>query len=338
MQDPCAVSSLPVEEGARRLALGYLAAATAARARLSDSSDSEALHDYRVALRRLRSCLRGYRKYVGSTVTRKSLRRLRRLARGTSQSRDLEVHLAWLGEQLASAPEPERAGISCMTERLEQAGGRARERMLARDERIFPRLQESLIGQLTKFRATVRLDTDPRHRSTAVVTARRVRAASTSLRNRLHRIFGYSSEVQIHRARVAAKNLRYLIEPFAGDRPGGTPVIEQLKSLQSASGDVHDAHVFMAELHAVLLEAETSPPGQPDVVPGVAALIRSLRARGVHAFETVSAAWLRDRGEPFFQEVDAMAEAIGADAPPYERRLPRTRRYRRTRTLTEEHR
>ena len=166
MQDPCAVSSLPVEEGARRLALGYLAAATAARARLSDSSDSEALHDYRVALRRLRSCLRGYRKYVRSTVTRKSVRRLRRLARGTSQSRDLEVHLAWLGEQLASAPEPERAGISWMTERLEQAGGRARERMLARDERVFPRLQESLIGQLTKFRATVRLDTDPRHRST----------------------------------------------------------------------------------------------------------------------------------------------------------------------------
>jgi CHAD domain-containing protein len=343
-----------VEEGARRLALAHLAAATAARARLSDEAEAEALHDYRVALRRLRSCLRAYRKYVCSTVTGKSIRRLRRLARGTSRSRDLEVHLAWLGEQHAIASESESAGISWMTECLEDARGHAREKMLARDERNFPGLERRLLVQLTRFRTTIRLDAEPNSRSTAVVTARGVRAASTTLKNRLHRIFGYSSEAQIHRARIAAKHLRYLIEPFAGDLSGAESVIERLKSLQSAYGDVHDAHVFMVELRAALREAESSPRGERDVVPGLAGLIGALHTRGLHAFETASAAWLRGRGDPFFHEVDSVADAI-ANLPPQvegthdpveieEGTLPdegplwRRRRYRWTRTRSEERR
>jgi CHAD domain-containing protein len=167
---------------------------------------------------------------------------------------------------------------------------------------------------------------------------------STSLKNGLHRIFGYSSEEQIHRARIAAKHLRYLIEPFAEELPGAAPVIERLKSLQNAYGDVHDAHVFMAELRAALLEAETSPPRERDVVPGLEALIRALHARGLQAFNEASAAWLRDRGEPFFHEVDAVADAIAALQPqtavpddpvevvqsalPDESPLSRKRRYR----------
>ena len=47
----------PPEEGARRLALSYLDQAARARPRLADPADAEALHDFRVGLRRLRSCL-----------------------------------------------------------------------------------------------------------------------------------------------------------------------------------------------------------------------------------------------------------------------------------------
>jgi CHAD domain-containing protein/CYTH domain-containing protein len=323
MQLPCAVPSLPVDEGARRLALSHLAAAKAARARLVDGSDSEALHDYRVALRRLRSCLRAYRKYIRSSVTRKSLRRLRRLARRTSQSRDLEVHLAWLDEQLASAQEGDRAGISWMIERLQGTSGRAGDKMLALDERLFPTVHDRLFAQLSRFRTRVRLDTDPRRRSTAVVTARGVRSASSRLKKRLRRVFGYSSEAQIHRARIAAKHLRYLIEPFAGGLSNEDTVIEQLKSLQSAYGDVHDAHVFMAELRGALLEAETTTlSGDRDVVPGLTALIKTLHARGKQAFETVSTSWLWDRSEPFFNQVDAVADTI-ADLAQADREVER---------------
>ena len=277
---------------------------------MADSSDSEALHDYRVALRRLRSCLRAYRKYTRSSVSRKSIRRLRRLARATSPTRDLEVHLAWLREQLASATEADRPGISWVIERLEKTRSRARGRMLGLDERLFPEVQDRLFSQLSRFKTSVRLDTDPLRRSTAVVTARGLHGAASRLRKRLHRIFGYSSVSQIHDARVAAKHLRYLLEPFASVLPDGDLVIEQLKSLQSAFGDVHDAHVFMVDLRTVLLEAETTPTAGRNIVPGLKTLIRSLQARGTQAFDAAAAAWLGDRNEPFFRQVEAATDVL----------------------------
>jgi CHAD domain-containing protein/CYTH domain-containing protein len=304
MRIPSALPGLPVEEGARRLALIHLEAANAARTRMADDFDSEALHDYRVALRRLRSCLRAYRKHVRSTVTRKTLRRLRRLARGTSQSRDLEVHLAWLGEQLAGAQDAHRAGISWMIERLQVTRRHARKEMGALDGSLFPKVHDRLLDQLSVFRATVRLDADPVSRSTAVLTAGQVRAASERLARRLRWIFGYASGAEIHRARIAAKRLRYLLEPFAAAVPGAESVIERLKALQDAFGDVHDAHLFMAELREARLEAGRERG------PGLTALIQSLQARGTQAFDSASAAWLRNRGEPFFRQVEAVADAI----------------------------
>ena len=129
---------LAASEGVRRLAIAQLETAGAARARVASSADPEALHDYRVALRRLRSCLRSYRGQLASTVTGKSRRRLRGLARATNRSRDLEVHLKWLTAQQATASELERPGIAWLIARLAEAQSREREEMLALDERLFP--------------------------------------------------------------------------------------------------------------------------------------------------------------------------------------------------------
>jgi CHAD domain-containing protein/CYTH domain-containing protein len=232
------------------------------------------------------------------------------LARSTSQSRDLEVHLAWLGEQLDRVSEADRAGVSWMIERLDVTKQRTWGEMRALDEVLFPRVHHRLVSQLSEFPTTIRLDADPRPQSTAAVTAGGVRTASQRLRNRLQRIQGYASERQIHRARIAAKHLRYLLEPFAARVPEGEVVTDQLKALQDAFGDVHDAHLFMAELREVLPEAERAASTGPDIVPGLMALMASLRARGLQAFEGASAAWLVNRGAPFFHRVNAVADAI----------------------------
>src|SRR6185437_7228777 len=57
-----------------------------------------------------------------------------------------------------------------------------------------------------------------------------------------------------HRARVAAKHLRYLLEPFAPAVSGGETTVDRLKALQDGFGDVHDAHVFGTELREALAE------------------------------------------------------------------------------------
>ena len=307
---PTNLPTLLVDEGARRLALAYLDDAAAARSRVTSSSDADALHDYRVALRRLRSCLRAYRKPLRSSVTRRTLRRLRRLTHGTNRSRDLEVHLVWLREQADHVGEAERPGVAWIIERLAAERDRAWEDMLDLDETLYPRVHDRLVRQLTRFRTTIDLDTGPRRRSTAAVSARRVRAAAGRLKDRLRRIQGYSSDTAIHRARIAAKHLRYLLDPFAGAVPDGGAAVERLKALQDGFGEVHDTHIFAAELREALPEAERAASTGASFIPGLEALMASLQVRGHQAFDRTSRDWLGDAAEPLFRKVDALAEDI----------------------------
>src|ERR1700728_1590690 len=106
------------EGGARRLALSYLDQAVAALPRLSDSADREALHDLRVALRRLRSCLRAYAAHLGDSVPRKLTRRLRRIAGATGPGRDAEVQIAWLRKQMRGLARHQRSGGSWLVKAL----------------------------------------------------------------------------------------------------------------------------------------------------------------------------------------------------------------------------
>ena len=309
MRPPPSLPILLVDEGARRLALAHLGDAAAARTRVTDSSDGEALHDYRVALRRLRSCLQAYQGALRSPVSRRSLRRLRRLARGTNRSRDLEVHLAWLGQQGGNAGEKERPGISWALARLTAAKREAWGEMERLDERLFPKLHVRLVSELTEFRATMSQD-GIRRRSTAAVTGSLIGEASERLRQRLLEIHGYSSERGIHRARIAAKHLRYLLEPFAAAVPHGDAVVDQLKALQSGLGDVHDAHVFLEELRRMVPEADAASSGGANLLPGVETLMVALEARGRQAFEETARGWLHDAARYAFELFGSLTESI----------------------------
>ena len=60
--------------------------------------DPEAVHDFRVALRRLRSWLQAFRPFLDDTVTKGSEGRLRRLSAVAGEARDLQVQRASLRE------------------------------------------------------------------------------------------------------------------------------------------------------------------------------------------------------------------------------------------------
>src|SRR5262245_1965237 len=99
------------EEGARLLALGLLDQARAAADRVHDAHDTEALHDLRVALRRLRSCLRAYDAIVGAAIPKRWQRRLRKLASRTGPGRDAEVRLRWLREEGTALDDRQQYGV-----------------------------------------------------------------------------------------------------------------------------------------------------------------------------------------------------------------------------------
>src|SRR5919205_1701354 len=96
MFDPDRLLDRHPKEAARVIALEFLAQASAARERLDDPSDAEALHDFRVAIRRLRSTIRAFRRELDESVGGKARRRLRRLAQATNGGRDAEVQIEWV--------------------------------------------------------------------------------------------------------------------------------------------------------------------------------------------------------------------------------------------------
>src|SRR5690242_3866201 len=81
---------------ARRVALDLLSDAQKAERKLAGGDDSETLHDFRVALRRLRNWLRSFEETLADTVSPKYRRRLGDVADATAESRDLEVHIEWV--------------------------------------------------------------------------------------------------------------------------------------------------------------------------------------------------------------------------------------------------
>jgi len=116
---PTDLLSRSAQEASRLLALGYLDEISRAEQRLGDPLDAEALHDFRVGLRRLRSCLRAYRVALEGSVSKKMRRRFRDLTLATNAGRDSEIQLAWLRDQAQLLGPGEMEGLAWLIGLLE---------------------------------------------------------------------------------------------------------------------------------------------------------------------------------------------------------------------------
>jgi CHAD domain-containing protein/CYTH domain-containing protein len=320
---------LPAEEAARLIALSLLDRAAAAAERLARPSDPEALHDFRVATRRLVSCLQAYRPEIDGSVSPRIRRRLRRLARVTTRSRDLEVHLTWDRQQEDDLTTRQVAGLRWHIGRLEARRRRA-DRAVRRDvETRFRKLEPRLRRRLEVYRIRIEHDPARRRHEAAAVLGSRIRKFGGDLEWRLAAIGSVQDERQVHHARMAAKRLRYLLEPIQGDVTGVEPLIERLRRLQDHLGQVHDSQTLQADLTAALLEAgeehrrrlsravRTAAKGDgiaedagEDPRPGLLTLARRLRAREERAFTQLQAEWLDGAAEVFFEQVTALGKRI----------------------------
>ncbi|HEU5041090.1 MAG TPA: CHAD domain-containing protein [Gemmatimonadales bacterium] len=320
MRLPDSLLELTADEAARLIALQLLETLRVARERLG-SEDPEALHDFRVALRRLRTALRTYRPQLRDSVGRRPRRRLRRIASSTRESRDLEVHLAWTRAQRPRLTPRQQLGVDWLIERMERRRGEADAALAERVERGFDGTIGPLERRLRRYRATVALDPERHANTAAAVLGARIQQLAGDLEVDLGNVHGIRDEVPAHRARIAAKRLRYALEPIAGRVGGVEPAIERLRGLQDELGDLHDSHVFVGELVAAVEEAalrqsrqvtdsmrdwqaEPAPPVEADDPrPGLLALARCLRERGRAAFDAVATGWLNGAAEAFFHEL-----------------------------------
>ena len=329
----------PVDRGVRLVALSLIGDAEKAADKLMSVSrelrgggpgGDEALHDFRVAIRRLRAWVRVFKPWLVDDVSRKWRRRLSKIADATRTSRDATVHLEWLRKERPELTARQRVGQTWLSERLVSQRGDGAEGALAAAA-AFESMIPKLTSRLEFYRASV---SEPdRTARFGSVFAESLRTQSEKLRRQLAAVHDFTDVNKAHRARITAKNLRYVAEPVAEFVADGDAIIEALKKLQDSLGDLHDVHVFAEELVAATEEAaaararrvsevvlaEDREESEDDRVrrarardpgPGLLGLARHLHERGMQSYAEVKRDWLDDAGAEFFERVRGFAGAL----------------------------
>jgi len=236
------------QESSRLLALNYLDAIDRAQTRLSDPQDSEALHDFRVGLRRLRSCVRAYRGQLKGSATGKMLEQLRQLTQATNTGRDTEVQLTWLQKQGERLGDEDTQGFFWFTGRLE---GRKVESLDPATAGVAQRYSKASVRWRRRLGILrIEVGNAPARKSPTFgeVSGDLIGRQVARLREDLTRVRGVNDVDEAHRARIAVKRLRYLIEPVARGNRRARALIPRLKEAQDLVGEHHDMHVMSAAI------------------------------------------------------------------------------------------
>ncbi len=222
------------------------------RAAALDSNGIDAVHDMRVASRRLRSLLKDFQPYLRAKI---SGRGLRDIARSLGSVRDEDVAIAALEKLYAEAPENVQAGLRQI---IEGRGRRRAESLRALEgelgEAPISRLKEKL--SLRFEQATADATEEPTDGASGQPQAESISFQQAGREiilklleelNKLARSLFRPFEVErLHRMRIAAKRLRYALELFAqclGDRL--KEFAHEIAAMQSSLGELHDSDVWI---------------------------------------------------------------------------------------------
>ena len=321
----------------RLAALDLLAGAKAATARLADPADAEALHDFRVAVRRLRSWLRSFGAEVNDTLRKRWRKELKAVAGSTGAARDAEVmRVRVKAERETLSPRHRAAADWFLAREAPEAEGGPDPRVQAASD--FDRLAPHLEKALSLYQRRVGAGPKGRFGDAA---AEAIRRQADSLAAALSGVAGPEDVEGAHRARIEGKRLRYLLEPLQPHLPAAEEAVRSMKALQDQLGDLHDVHVLAARMADAAAEAaaqgaravhhalhaagedQARAVARRGLRPGLAALDRRIRERRDALYAELSKGWLGDgpRAAELRDEVETVVGELARARKP----RPRTR-------------
>ena len=264
--------------------------------------DAEAIHQMRVALRRLRTMAR----LLGETPAFRGRRvaGMRRqaqpLARRLGDVRDLDMLLKRLDEYI------------CSTGEAGQESNGLRDAVVARREKALRRLRKELRRPATRTllghprRTTRRLASRSRESRRTLVR----QMAGSALWSRYETILGFADAVaqagpaeRLHALRIACKHLRYAVELFSEeDDSRAQSLLATLKDAQDHLGELQD-RIFAVALLNRLRPALPRDPLLADFLATQEEERETLR----HGF---APCWEQLTGAPFRQELAALIATL----------------------------
>ena len=302
----------PAAESARRVALHHLDHAAEALIRLDDSNDVEALHDFRVGLRRLRTILRAHRAVLEPEVGKKDRRAVRKLARSTGAGRDSEVLLEWLDSVRSDLAPSEEPMADRLASELRSERDSSYAKVLARVGPRFWKLERRLRRRLTSLGLPPEPSNPASERSYAAALERLVPAYAGELAAAVDAIHTPEDHDAVHGARIQGKHLRYLVEPVADAVEGVDELVDRLKGLQDALGDLRDAQLLELRVRASDVVVGRSSDA---ISPGEAELGALLTQEQDARFADFEAGWRGAARTDFLTEVEQIRHRI-TDATP----------------------
>ncbi len=231
---------------ARQLILARVTELVKHEAGTRSGEDIEALHDMRVASRRLREALEIFQFCFPPKIYGRLYERVRRVTRALGRARDADVAVDYFAKLLAESQNiVEQVALQEVLRRRARQQARRRAEMQRELDKVQP---ADLFARFEK--AFDQLEKIPLSRQrgsrTALLLARRLFA------QRLREVFACQLLIKgegdiegLHNLRIAVKKLRYAMETL--DFAGGEQIKENIKffkKLQTVLGDLHDRDVF----------------------------------------------------------------------------------------------
>ena len=209
-------------------------------------SDSEAIHDTRLATRRLAAGLDVWRDAMRLAARRQAQRVLRRLRRSLGPAREAEVSAALLDARLSALAVEAPTVVPVLLRRLERRATRARRQAAGLCGRASVR---RVLGRVARAWKPLAASDPVRLTDIAAARTRLLRRASVA-RSKLHRGIGSGEPIALHGARIALKHWRYGLEWMDGLEAGAaTADPDWLRSVQGSLGTLNDLAILQSTLH-----------------------------------------------------------------------------------------
>ncbi|MBU1191682.1 MAG: CHAD domain-containing protein [Gammaproteobacteria bacterium] len=244
--------SMPVPQAAAIIASVQIDKAHEAYGRLSKNPSPEALHDFRVGMRQLRSTFTAYPEAFPS-LPKKLRKRLRSLARDTNQARDADVQLGWLLSSERQMRGEARLGYRWLVRQLELRAAEAHRVLRVDVLEDYLTLEQQTRAVLAHNENLDSLDSEMD--SLGHLCGEHLEELASELTYHLRHIETREDEDQLHAARLCGKRIRYLLTPLRAELKGSESVIRRLQRLQDLLGDYHDVQVFGDRLRRLIKKA-----------------------------------------------------------------------------------
>ncbi len=172
-------------------------------------------------------------------------------------------------------------------------------------------------------------------RSVSAVTQAALREHAARLRGQLNEIDSVDSVRATHRARLAVKRLRYILEPLSKAIPDARDVIVELKAVQDTLGALRDLQILQMQIALAAgfggwvgeLSADESPAFEPMATPTpspsaqnpiledqarktLKAGLDHMRFEAQREFDALRERWLDGRAESLVQRIEHIADAL----------------------------